>query len=71
VFDEWPYAFKDYGMNDAKASIEYYKTTANRDKLPVMFVASDGDKLVGSAGLDIDDMRTGPYAGQPLLSLPA
>ena len=49
-------------MNDAKAAVDFYKTTATKEKLPLQMVAADGDLLVGSAGLDTDDMRSGKYA---------
>jgi len=64
LFDQFPYAFEEYGMHTLEDSVTWYRTCEVKDKMPMQFVAvnADTDELLGTAGLDLDDMKTGKYA---------
>ncbi|MAR00185.1 MAG: GNAT family N-acetyltransferase [Oceanospirillaceae bacterium] len=55
---EWSYLYPDISLRDRAESMADYFTA---ESVPKMFIAIDGDELLGSTAIDKNDMDTLPH----------
>jgi len=62
LWQQWPNAWGDYGLTSAQGVADWLLANQmHKDKLPLMLVGVTDGKAMATAGLDKDDMNSGPY----------
>jgi len=62
TFEQWPAEMADYGHTSPETVADWILANQmHKDKIPLMLVGVINGEAVATAGLDKDDMNSGPY----------